>query len=264
LAKSAISTVNPSTVNGDLGISPNNGTSVTGSFTVTGATHEGDGTAATAQSDAAAAYTALAAHAGYVTIPNALDAQVLTAGYYTFGAGDVSLAGSGPGTLTLNGSATDIFVFKTPSTLHTGAGGMPTITLAGGALASNVYWVIGSSATLNVGVSSAGAVFPGTVLAAVSITVTQIGVINGRLLATTASGAAISLSDHATINVPASNNGQVSYSTVATAGNLGFPAVIGDLYLGLAPIDLDRNNPLIPPPPAELTGRRTGDGGLDF
>ena len=263
LAKSAISTVNPSIDNGDLGISPNNGSSVTGSFTVSGATHEGDAAAAQAQSDAAAAYTALAAHAGYVTIPNALDAQVLTAGYYTFSAGDVHLASSGPGTLTLNGSATDVFVFKTPSTLSTGAGGMPTILLSGGVLASNVYWVIGSSATLNIGVSSAGGVFPGTVLSAVSITVTQYAVINGRLIATTASGAAISLSDHATINAP-SNNGNVSYSTVAVAGNLGFPAVIGDMYLGLAVVNLDSNNPIIPPPPAELTGRKTGDGGLDF
>ena len=255
LAKSAISTVNPSVDNGDLGISPNNATSVTGTFTVAGATHEGDAAAAQAQSDAAAAYTALAAHAGYVTIPNTLDAQSLTAGYYTFSAGDVHLATSGPGTLTLTGSATDIFVFKTPSTLHTGAGGMPTITLAGGALASNVYWVIGSSATLNVGVTSAGAVFPGTVLAAVSITVTQSATINGRLIATTASGAAITLSDHATINVP-SSGALISYSTVTTAGNLGFPAVVGDLYLGLALIDLDSNNPIIPPAPAGKTYRR--------
>ena len=264
LAKSAISTVNPSTVNGDLGISPNNGSSVTGSFTVSGATNEGNAAAAQAQVDANAAYVALAAHAGYVTIPNALDAQVLTAGYYTFAAGDVHLATSGPGTLTLNGSATDIFVFKTPSTLTTGAGGLPTITLTGGALASNVYWVIGSSATLNVGVSSAGAVFKGTVLAAVSITVTQSAVINGALLATTASGAAITLSDHATVNNQLPPSGQVSYSTIAVAGNLGYAAVVGDLYLDLALVNLDANNPLIPPPPAQLTGRVTGDNGLDF
>ena len=263
LAKSAITTVNPSIVNGDLGISPNNSSSVTGSFTVSGTTHEGDAAAATAQVDAAAAYTALAAHAGYVTIPNALDAQVLTAGYYTFAAGDVSLAGSADGTLTLNGSATDIFVFKTPSTLHTGAGGIPTIALTGGALASNVYWVVGSSATLNVGVTSAGAVFPGTVLAAVSITVTQSGVINGRLIATTASGAAITLSDHATITSPVSAS-VISYRVITTAGNLGVPAVIGDLYLDLSLINLDRNNPLTPPAPAQLTARQTGDGGLDF
>jgi hypothetical protein len=262
LAKSAITTVNPSIVNGDFGISPNNGSSVTGAFTVSGATHEGDTAAATAQSDANAAYVALAAHAGYTTIPNALDAQSLTAGYYTFASGDVNLATSADGTLTLTGSATDIFVFKTPSTLHTGAGGMPTITLVG-VLASNVYWVIGSSATLNVGVTSAGGVFPGTVLAAVSITVTQSGTINGRLLATTASGAAISLSDHATINA-GPGSPMISYSTIAAAGNLGFPAVIGDLYLDLALVDLDRNNPIIPPPPAGNTARQTGDGGLDF
>ena len=264
LAKSAISTVNPSTDNGDFGISPNNGSSVTGSFTISGATNEGNAAAGQAQTDAAAAYTALAAHAGYVTIPNALDAQVLTTGYYTFAAGDVHLATSGPGTLTLNGSSTDIFVFKTPSTLTTGAGGLPTISLTGGALASNVYWVIGSSATLNEGVSSAGAVFPGTVLAAVSITVTQSAVINGRLIATTASGAAITFSDHATVNAPASG-GLVSYSQIAVAGTLGYAATVGDLYLDLSPINLDSNNPKVPAPPNDSnTGRRTGDNGLDF
>ena len=259
LAKSAISTVNPSTINGDLGISPNNGSSVTGSYTVTGATHEGDAAAAQAEADAAAAYTALAAHAGYVTIPNVLDAQSLTAGYYTFGAGDVTLNG----TLTLTGSSTDIFVFKTPSTLTTGSSGMPVISLVG-VLPSNIYWVIGSSATLNVGVSSAGGVFPGTILAAVSITVTQSAVINGRLLACTASGAAISFSDHATVNVSAFPSGLASFSTIAVAGNLGVPAVVGDMYLGLSPVNLDANNPLIPPPPAKHTGRLTGNNGTEF
>jgi len=262
LAKSAISTVNPSTDNGDLGISPNNGSSVTGSFTVNGATNEGNAAAAQAQADAAAAYTAIAAHAGYVTIPNVLDGQSLSAGYYTFGAGDVNLAQSGPGTLTLTGSANDIYVFKTPSTLTTGAGGLPTISL-GAVQPQNVYWIIGSSATLNSGVSSVGAVFPGTVLAAVSITVTESAVINGRLIATTASGAAITFSDHATVNVPGSG-GQVSFSTIAVAGNLGMAAVVGDMYLGLSRIDLDSNNPRIPPPPAELTGRFTGNGGTEF
>src|ERR1035437_4156785 len=89
LAKSAITTVNPTTINGDLGESP--GSSVTGAFTITGATNEANAAAAQAQVDANAAFVTLSAHAGYVTKPNVLDGQSLTAGYYTFGSGDVTL-----------------------------------------------------------------------------------------------------------------------------------------------------------------------------
>lgn len=219
LAKSAITnSVGTSTVNGDLGESP--GSTETGAITVTGSTHLGDGTAATAQADASSAYATIAALGGYVTIANDLGTVgTLSAGRYTFAAGDVHLATSGPQTLTLNGSATDVFIFKTPSTLSTGAGGMPTITLTGGALAKNVYWVVGSAATINIGVSSAGATFVGTILAGSAITVTQGGIVNGRLIATTASGTAIMLSQVTTINVPASSPSE-------TTGTVTLAAVI--------------------------------------
>jgi hypothetical protein len=41
-------------------------------------------------------------------------------------------------------------------------------------------------------------------------------------------------------------------------------AVVGDLYIDLPAVNLDANNPLLPPPPAQLTGRQTGNGGLEF
>jgi hypothetical protein len=65
------------------------------------------------------------------------------------------------------------------------------------------------------------------------------------------------------IHVPATP-GNVQSGLVAVAGTLPFAAVVGDLYMVLRAINLDANNPLIPPPPAQLTGRVTGDGGLDF
>jgi hypothetical protein len=197
LAASAITTSSASVVNGNLGEYP--GSTVTGAFTVTGSTNLGNADALQAKNDAQAAYTSLAGHSGYSTIPNALDGQSLTAGYYTFAAGDVNLAQSGNGTLTLTGSSTDIFVFKTPSTLTTGAGGIPTITLAGGALSSNVFWLIGSSATINVGVTSANATFRGTIIATTSITATQISVIDGRVLAL---GGAVTFSASAGTTAP--------------------------------------------------------------
>jgi len=157
--------------------------------------HLDDADSIQAQTDAAAAYTSLAAHAGYVTIPNTLDGQSLTAGYYTFASGDVHLATTLPGTpLTLTGSATDVFVFKTPSTLTTGAGATPTITLAGGALAKNVYWLIGSSATVN---SGNPGVFNGNIIATTAITDTLGGTVNGSMIAL---GAAVTLSAAANVN----------------------------------------------------------------
>ena len=148
---------------------------------------------AAAQSAAQSAYTSLAART-FTTIPNVLDGQSLTAGNYTFASGDVNLAQSGAGALTLTGSATDVFVFKTPSTLTTGAGGIPTITLAGGALAKNVYWVVGSSATINSGFAGT---FQGNVIAQTSITDTLGGTVNGSL---NALSGAITLSAAALVN----------------------------------------------------------------
>jgi len=65
------------------------------------------------------------------------------------------------------------------------------------------------------------------------------------------------------IHVPASP-GNVQAGAVVTAGTSPFTAVIGDLYIDLRAVNLDANNPLIPPAPAALTARQTGDGGLDF
>jgi hypothetical protein len=97
----------------------------------------------------------------------------------------------------LNGSATDVFVIKTASTLTTGAGGGATVALTGGALAKNVYWIIGSSATLNI---TGPSVFRGNVIAQVSITVTSGGSsdVRGSLIALTG---AITFSAATTVEV---------------------------------------------------------------
>jgi hypothetical protein len=167
LGASAISNTGSSVLTGNLGLSP--GTSVTGfpPGTVIGTQHITDAAASQAQTDATAAYTDLSTRASTV-IPSALDGQVLSAGVYSFSSGSASLAASGNGTVTFNGSATDIFVIQTASTLTTGAGGTPTIAFTGGALASNLYWAVGSSATLNV--SGTGA-FEGTLIAQTSVTI---------------------------------------------------------------------------------------------
>jgi hypothetical protein len=161
---------------------------------ITLSSNSGGASPSAAQTAASAAYTSLAGHGGYVIIPSALDGQTLTAGYYNFTSGAATLAASGPGTLTLSGSPTDVFVIKTASTLTTGAGGTPTITLAGGALAENVYWIVGSSATINSGFTGT---FQGNIIAQASVTNTLGGTVNGSLIALTG---AVTLSAATNVN----------------------------------------------------------------
>ncbi len=170
LGASAISNTGLSVLTGDLGLYP--GTSVTGfpPGTVSGTQHITDSAAQQAQIDALAGYVTLSAMSTTV-IPSALDGQTLTAGAYSFTSGAATLAQSAPGTLTLNGSSSDVFVIKTASTLTTGAGGAATITLTGGAVAKNVYFIVGSSATLNI----TGGTHRGNVIANTSITLTSGG-----------------------------------------------------------------------------------------
>jgi hypothetical protein len=206
LGASAVTNTGDSVLTGNLGISP--GTSITGfpPGTFSGQEHIADLYAHNAQLSALAAYTDLQARS-HTGINSTLDGQSLTAGVYkaTSGtAGTFELATSGNGTLTLTGSATDIFVFQMDSTLLTGAGGVPTITLVGGVKASNIYWVVGSSATINSG--SAGT-FQGNIIAHDSITDTIGGTVNGSLIAL---NAAVTLSAASLVNAqPSSPSGPI-------------------------------------------------------
>lgn len=178
LANTAVTNTGSTIVTGDIGISP--GSAITGfpPGLVIGATHQTDAAAAKGQVDFQAAYTDLHARTATPITAN-LNGQTLTAGVYTESSSTFVLAGSGNATLTLSGSATDIFVFIPTSSMTFGAGGTPTIALTGGALASNVYWVPTVSATLNV---SATGTMVGTVIANTSITLNG-GAVNGRLIA---------------------------------------------------------------------------------
>jgi hypothetical protein len=165
LAATAVTNTGSSVLTGNLGLNP--GTSVTGfpPGTISGSEDVDNTAAMNAQASALSAYIALNAMSA-TTIANVLDGQTLVPGNYKFSAGSVSLAGSGNATLTLNGAGN--YVFQVPSTLVTGAGGIPTITLSGGATAAKIYWVVGSSATINV---SGSGVFKGNIIANTSITI---------------------------------------------------------------------------------------------
>ena len=179
LAASAVTNTGSSVLTGNLGISP--GTSISGfpPGTYSGTENIANTASATAQSDALSAYTTLAGMTATPISAN-LDGVTLTPGVYTESTGTFHLASSGPATLTFNGAGT--YVIHAASTLTTGAGGIPTMNLTGGATAANIYWVVGSSATINSG--SAGT-FQGSILAQASITDTLGGTVNGSLIALT-------------------------------------------------------------------------------
>jgi len=256
LASSTITNTGSSVITGNLGLYP--GSSVTGfpPGTVTGVENIDNAAANSAMMDATSYFNVQSANAiaSGVAISATLDGQTLTPGVYKTGA--ASLAGSGAAALTFNGAGT--YIIYTSSTLVTGSGGTPTMTLSGGASAANIYWLVGSSATIN---SGHAGTFQGNVIAEVSITDTSGGTVDGGLIALTG---AVTLSAASNVNAESSAGASASFSTIAVAGNLGAAAVVGDMYIDLSVIDLDSNNPKVPPPPAQLTGRRTGDGGLEF
>jgi hypothetical protein len=103
-----------------------------------------------------------------------LGGQVLSPGVYTAAA--AATIASGNLTLDAQGDAHAVWIFQIGSTLVTTAT-VGNVILANGAQASNVFWQVGSSATIGTNTT-----FQGTILADTSITVTTGDAINGRAL----------------------------------------------------------------------------------
>jgi len=178
LAGSTVTSTGGSMVNGDLGVSP--GTAVTGFLpgVVNGAIHAGDAIAAQAQLDLTSAYNDAAGRTvGAITLAGNLGGQTLTPGLYK-STSSLEIS-SGDLTLDAQGDANAVFIFQMGSTLTTTAGRQ--VILSGGAQAANIFWQVGSSATL--GTTS---VMKGNILALASITLTTGATLEGRALARTA------------------------------------------------------------------------------
>ncbi|MGC5016305.1 ice-binding family protein [Streptosporangium sp. DT93] len=161
-------------VTGNVGVTP--GAAMTGfpPGSVAGTVHRDDPVAVRAQSDAAAAYADIASRTSTATIPTDLGATTLTPGIYASASGTFS--NTGDLVLDAQGDPDAIFIFQAVSTLLTA--GASTVALTGGAQARNVFWQIGTSATLG-----AGSTLSGTLLALASITVGANVIIDGRVLA---------------------------------------------------------------------------------
>ncbi len=163
-----------SVLSGSVGVSP--GTAITGFPPGIAATIQaGTPEAAAAQAASTAAYLDALNRPLNETVTGDLTGLTLVGGVY---AGPAKSPLFLPGTLTLDGEGNpnSVFIFQTDSTLITGPGS--TVSLINGAQACNVFWQVGSSATLDT-----GSTFVGNILALTSITVADSVTVQGRALA---------------------------------------------------------------------------------
>lgn len=176
LGGSTVTSTGQTIVTGDLGVSP--GTAITGfppGTKLRAVLHAGDEAATQAQVDTAAAYSKLGKQACTTTytVPTDLGGMTLPPGVYCF-----SSSAQLTGALTLDGvgNPNAVWVFKIGSTLTTASGS--SVALANSAQQSNVFWQVGSSATLGTGTA-----FLGNILALASITLNTNSTLQGRALA---------------------------------------------------------------------------------
>lgn len=178
LGASTVTNTGGSVLAGSVGLSP--GSSVTGfppGIVTPPAIIDTSSTADQAQSDLTDAYVDAAGRSVTATTTADLAGLTLIAGVYS-GPNKSALELSGTLILDAEGDENAVFIFQTDSTLITASSS--NIQLVNGAQACNVFWQVGSSATLG-----SGSVFVGNVLAQISITVNNGVTVHGRALART-------------------------------------------------------------------------------
>ena len=196
LAKSGISTVPASTVTGNIGVSPIDSTAITGfsltldalgtfsiSSQVVGSVFAANYTSpspsnlTTAVGNMETAYTDAAGR----SLPDftelgsgSIGGLVLVPGLYKWGTG-VLIATD----VTLTGGPNDVWIFQISGGITQAAG--TRVTLAGGALAKNIFWQVAGTVALDT-----TAHLEGVVLSQTAITLATGATVNGRLLSQTA------------------------------------------------------------------------------
>lgn len=212
-AVTAASTGTGTALTGDLGSAT--AASIVGfpNGTYTGVEHQGDAAAIQAVADATTAYNYYAALPGYVDISAVdLGGHTLLPGRYSYSSSATWTAGAL--TLDAQGNPNAQFIIKTGTTLVTPSAA--SVILANGANAANVYWIVGSSATLGTTTS-----LKGNIIAQVTITLNTGASSVGRLLALTG---AVTL-DQSAVSVPvppppAPNPIVIGANDTITAANL--------------------------------------------
>ncbi len=174
LAGTSIVSANTSTVDGNIGVAP--GATITGfpPGTKTGSSHANDATAIQAQVDLAAAYASIVSRGFNQDLSGTpLDGLTLDPGVYKFST--TALLNGGALTLDAGNDPSAVFIFQIGSTLT--VANSSVINLVNGADANNVFFQVGTSATLGTSVD-----FAGNILAATNITVGLTSDNEGRYL----------------------------------------------------------------------------------
>jgi hypothetical protein len=211
LAGSTVTNTGSSVISGDIGLDP--GTSVTGFppgeiVPGTGTEQVADAEALQAQSDLKKAYNDAATRKPPTAIGAQLGGLTLGPGVYK-ASSDMGLTG----TITLDGdgNVNAVFIFQAGSTLITAT--HSTVSLIGDAQACNVFWQVGSSATLKGGTN-----FNGTILALTSATLDTGATVKGRVLAR---NGAVTLDDNTitrpTVCLTKSGGGSSSSTTASSS-----------------------------------------------
>jgi hypothetical protein len=206
LSATAITNTGPTTIAGNVGLSPTTGAAITGllSTQVTGTIYTVDGTGpagntmdagilSAAKNAAEAAYLdAWAAARGTETsITGTLDGKTLYPGLYNQGA--IALSATAVVTLDAQGDSSAVFVIRSAATIGTGANSQ--VVLLNKAQARNIFWVAGTAVTLG-----ATSTMKGTIIAQ-TFTLGNLANLAGRALVRNTGGAAVGL-DQNIISLP--------------------------------------------------------------
>jgi hypothetical protein len=175
-AQATVTNTGATMIDGDLGLTP--GTSVTGfgPGTVNGTIQINTPPATSALASLMSAYGDVSGRTGATLINENLAGQVLPPGLYTSAATSFEIT-NGNLVLDAKGDANGVWIFQMPKSTLTLTAPTCNVILANGAQFSNVFWQVGSSATIG-----GGCVLEGNILADTSITLVSGATVHGRAL----------------------------------------------------------------------------------